>query len=230
MNAAGKWLVSLLLLGLAGLGASTVLDDRAESYYDEAFKRGLVTFALARALNGAVSVIQGTEIALQPAGVGVTLTPGEIVDPINDLIERFSWVMLASTTSLGMQRLMLEISASWGLRILVVAVLVLAVAGIWRRRSALDWGTIVRRLAIIVLFLRFAVPAGFIVNTLIYDAFMADKVTEAQTQIQETTRDVEAMEDVAQEPEESSVLDSFKEAFDRTAQTVDVRRRVTEMR
>ena len=220
---------SAALVALALLASSTVVDERAASYYDEAFKRALVTFALARALNGAVSVIQGTEIALQPAGVGVTLTPGEVIDPINDLIERFSWVMLASTTSLGMQRLMLEISAWWGLRVLVVAMLALVGWRLWQQRSTLNWGLVVRRLALLALFLRFAVPIVFIANTLIYDLFMADEVAQAQAQIEQTTSEVEAIESNV-EPVEPSMLESMKQMLDRTAQSVDVRKRVGEMR
>lgn len=36
-------------------------------------KRALVTFALTRTLNGVISVAQGTQLAFQPAGVGVVV-------------------------------------------------------------------------------------------------------------------------------------------------------------
>lgn len=224
-----KIATSALLIAAGALAATTVLDQRAETYYGEQFKRALVTFALARALNGAVSVVQGTEIALQPAGVGVTLTPGEIVDPINDLIERFSWVMLAATTSLGMQRLMLEISAWWGLRVLVVAMLALVLLRLWQRRETVSWGLLVRRLALLALFLRFAVPAVFIANTLVYEAFLEDDVVQAQRQIEQTTKEVEAMEE-GEDGADTSMVESMRRMLDRTAAAVDVRERVQAMR
>lgn len=37
---------------------------------------------------------QGTELSIEPMGVGVILTLGELLDPLNDLIEQFSNVLL----------------------------------------------------------------------------------------------------------------------------------------
>ena len=89
-----KWLFSVLLLLVAVLSVTPFVDQRAAADYEQLFQRAFITFALARTINGVISVVQGTEVALQPAGVGVTLTPGEILDPVNDLVERFSWIMM----------------------------------------------------------------------------------------------------------------------------------------
>ena len=102
----------ILLLLVAVLAVTPVLDQRAAQNYESLFQRALVTFALARTLNGVISAVQGTEVALQPAGVGVTLTPGELLDPVNDLVERFSWLMLGATVSLGVQQVLLELFLS----------------------------------------------------------------------------------------------------------------------
>jgi hypothetical protein len=66
---------------------------------DAGLKRALVSFATARALNGVISVVQGTEIVAQPLGVGVTLTPGQLLAPINELVKHFSDLMLAASMS-----------------------------------------------------------------------------------------------------------------------------------
>ena len=111
LSPARRWSVGAILVLLALLAATPLLDQRAADNYDSLFQRALVTFALARTLNGVISAVQGTEVALQPAGVGVTLTPGEVLDPVNDLVERFSWIMLGATVSLGVQQVLLEVSA-----------------------------------------------------------------------------------------------------------------------
>ena len=72
------------------------LDSASETHAEDALRNALVTFAVARTLNGVISAAQGTEVALEPGGVGVVLSVGEILDPINDLIERFSAVMLVA--------------------------------------------------------------------------------------------------------------------------------------
>ena len=104
-------LITTLLIGGVALAMSGKGEMLAENYVGQAFKRALVTFALVRGINAVVSVVQGTEVAIEPAGVGVTLTPGEVLDPLNDLIERFSWIMLLATTSLSLATQVLL--ASW---------------------------------------------------------------------------------------------------------------------
>jgi hypothetical protein len=54
----------------------------------------LSVYAVLRGLNAVISMAQGTELAIKPMGVGVTLTPGELLDPLNDMIEQVSSVLL----------------------------------------------------------------------------------------------------------------------------------------
>ena len=114
-GAARKWLAGILA-AVVVLSSVTSVDRYARADFDVLFQRALVTFALARTLNGLISAVQGTEIALQPAGVGITLTPGEILDPLNDLVERFSWIMLGASISLGVQQVLLDVGQWWGSR------------------------------------------------------------------------------------------------------------------
>ena len=106
---------SLLLTALIALSWTGLLDQEAQSATAATLKRALATYAVARGLNGVISVAQGTEIALQPVGVGLTITAGEILDPLNDLVERFSWLVLVACGSLGTQLLLSELLANiWG--------------------------------------------------------------------------------------------------------------------
>jgi hypothetical protein len=158
-------LSTILVVALAILSALPVIDRQAGADYDALFQRALVTFALARTLNGVISVVQGTELAIQPAGVGVTLTPGQILDPVNDLVERFSWVMLGATLSLGVQNVLLEISSWWGTRLIVA---LLAIGWLllrhFRRQPEARTDQILLRAFLLLLFLRFAVPLSLIAN------------------------------------------------------------------
>ena len=137
------WLVVAFLAYSSALGVLLEktplvrLDQRAASYVERTMARAAYTFAMVRGLNGMISVIQGTEVAVSPAGIGLTLTVGEILDPINDLAERFSWVMLVSTTSLGIQRILMEMSDWLGLQVLLTAGMLLLAVSAWRR----FWGS-----------------------------------------------------------------------------------------
>lgn len=191
-----------LIMGLAllvALSSFTVVDDFAKDDLDSLFQRALISFALARTLNGVISAVQGTEVALQPAGVGLTLTPGEILDPINDLVERFSWIMLGATISLGIQQVMLDVGHWWGLRavLLVLSLAWLAVRILRVRKSFAHPGTLEVFLLyalIASMFIRFAVPIALIANEAVYRLFLESRYLSSAQQLELAGQEIERIE------------------------------------
>ncbi|MHC3994724.1 hypothetical protein ACXWTF_07825 [Thiomicrolovo sp. ZZH C-3] len=160
--------VALSLLILAFSFAGT-LDKPGRANVDGAFKQALVVFGTAKALNAVISVVQGTEVGPP----GVTLAVGEVLDPVNDLIERFSWIMLASITSLGVQTIFMNIVTDPRFNYLLLA-LVLAY-NLWLFfRFARDEKsrTLFFKITVIMVFLRFSVPLMAIANDLVYTHFV----------------------------------------------------------
>lgn len=227
-----RWALAALVIGLVALSSVTSVDRYAEREYAELFQRAFITFALARTLNGLISAVQGTELALQPAGVGVTLTPGEVLDPVNDLIERFSWIMLAATISLGIQQVLLDVGQWWGLRVLVG---LLALGWLWLRlrRSAgpppgQESGQkrgrpaaerTLFQLLVIVLFVRFAVPVAMIANEALYQLFLEQRYQQSQQVIESAGADLERtaqrMEQAAAQAEGEEGAQGFLDAIGR---------------
>ena len=228
------WVLSILLLLAVILSSVSSVDRVAEADHKALFQRALITFALARTLNGVISAVQGTEIALQPAGVGVTLTPGEILDPVNDLVERFSIIMLGATLSLGIQQVFLDVGQWWGTRVLVA---VLGLLWIWARisKSTRPQSLLgnseqpLLRVFIIVFFLRFAVPVALIANEALYGLFLesryqhsAEVIETAGTQIKK----VSARPLIEESGEDTGLIETLERALDSTRETLDIRRRV----
>jgi hypothetical protein len=181
----GITLIAIILIALAFSG---IIDKTGEQYTDAAFKRALVTFGVARGLNGAISVAQGTEISISPGGLGLNLTPGEILDPVNDLIERFSWVMLMSSTSLGIQKIFLNISSALGASIIVAFIILPALLVLWQpTRVNPTLRKALYKLALMVLILRFAVPVAAIGSEWVYSYFLSKQYQES-TDLLENTR------------------------------------------
>lgn len=182
-----------LLLAVAWAG---VLDAPAGEYADAAFKRALVAFTVARTLNGVISVAQETEIALQPAGVGVTLMPGELLDPLNDLVERFSWVMLASTSSLGVQSVLLRMSNWWGVTVIVtlagLAALTVVLQPAWLGPHARRW---MLRFALAAAFVRFAVPLLLIATSAISGVFLQPEQEAATEALRRSSAEIQSITD-----------------------------------
>ncbi len=178
------------------VAALPITDDVGQEHVDTAFKRALAAAAIARGLNGVISVAQGTELGIQPAGVGVNFTPGEILDPVNDLVERFSWIMLLATSSLGIQKVLLEMSEWQGIFIALALVALLLIASHFftsneRAKSVLG------RLFLFLLLLRFMMPLIAVANDYVYRHFLEANYIEssaalrsAQEQIGEINSEV----------------------------------------
>jgi hypothetical protein len=180
------WLVVAILACSSALGVLlgktplVRLDQRAASYIENTMTRAAYTFAIVRGLNGMISVIQGTEVAVSPAGIGLTLTVGEILDPINDLAERFSWIMLVSTTSLGIQRILMEMSDWLGLQVLLTAGMFLLAVSVWRQFwGSIDLRSLGVRLVMLAVVVRLLIPAVALASETIYDRFLNVQYEEA---------------------------------------------------
>jgi hypothetical protein len=216
------------------LSFRATVDEVAEDEFEALFHRALVSFALARTLNGVISTIQGTELALQPAGVGVTLTPGEILDPVNDLVERFSWIMLAATISLGIQQVLLEVGQWWVLRS-IVAILAIAWLGFWltRRRPRAGFPRhfehVLFMALIVALFLRFSVPLALVLNEWSYGQFLETRYRQSVEVIESAGREIEQAATPADaEPAaaESGIGSMLRRALESARQELDLDRRL----
>jgi hypothetical protein len=173
---------TLLLLSAAAvmLGAWLApLDAPAMQRVDAGLKRALVSFASARALNAVISVVQGTEISAQPMGIGVVFTPGQVLDPVNDLVERFSNAMLAASVAFGVEKVLISVGGYWPASLLLTIV---TLGWLWRRYHSRSpaW---LSRLLLILLMVRFAVPAVMLGSDLLFEKFLAADYTANQQAI-----------------------------------------------
>jgi hypothetical protein len=180
--------VSLLAMLAVVLGAWLApLDAPATAQVEAGLKRALISFAAARALNGVISVAQGTEVSVQPLGVGVTLAPGQLLDPINDLVEQFSNLMLAASVAFGLQKVLIAIGGYWLISLWLSGA---AVAWtLWRMRQPLvpSWLT---GLLVAGLMLRFAIPMATLGSDLLWQKFLASDYEASQQVIQTATGQV----------------------------------------
>ena len=221
--------VTFTVLLLAVLAALGTVDESGRHYADEAFKRALVTFAVARTLNGVISVAQGTEVAVEPAGVGVNFTVGQILDPVNDLVERFSAVMLVATTSLGIQNILLKISAWWGVSLFLGMAAVFYLVTVWSPSEKLQkLGTAAVRIFLVAAFMRFAVAALIIGSNLVFNTFMAAEQLAATQALETTTVEVQAISAQAEAPpvEDQTLMQRLGSMLDESLESMNVKERL----
>lgn len=147
-------LLLLLCLILACVPLQWFMDDSLA----DMLKVTLSVYALARSLNAVISVAQGTEMSIEPMGVGLTLAPGEILDPLNDLVEQFSDVLLLASASLGIQQIVLLLADKPVVRVVLAGLTLLSVLVIATNKLRPQWQQGLFRLVIVLTLLRLVVP------------------------------------------------------------------------
>lgn len=186
--------VALILIGVMLIAIwSSILDQRAAKDVEAGLMRAGLTYASARGLNAVISVAQGTEVNVG-VGLGATLSVGEALDPINDLVEQFGDLMLLATVSFGVQKVLLLI----GQHIIVKIGLTVALCA-WAGLLLLDvsrplW---LRNLLVITLLVRFAVPVAALGTEVIFGEFLEPHYKSAQVGVDQS---MAAVKEVARRP------------------------------
>lgn len=179
-----RMLPLLVLCVVVGCAWLAPLERAATPQVESGLKRALASFAAARALNAVISVAQGTQVAVEPGGVGVVTAPGQLLDPINDLVEQFATLMLWASVAFGAQLALLKIGAYWGVSVLLS---VAALAWAWTHWRGLSsgWPT---RLLVALLLVRFAVPLAALGSDAAFRGFLAQDYEAAQSDIERSAR------------------------------------------
>lgn len=225
------WSLSLLFILAIVFNLNQALDVSSQHFIDKAFNRAIITFGIAKSLNGVISVAQGTEVAIQPAGIGINLTPGQILDPVNDLVERFSWIMLASSTSLGIQKIFLSMSVwsyfNYTFVFILLLALLLLFAHSWRFRQARIF---ILRTALFLIVLRFAVPVAGLANESVYKIFLENNYIESTQQLDSTAENISDLNrrEPLNQPDikKKSVWESAKAFYNSTSEMLDISQKI----
>jgi hypothetical protein len=215
-------LVTLLLVAALACSWLAPLDTAANSQIDKSLKRALVSFAAARALNAIISVAQGTELSLQPMGVGVNLTVGQVLDPVNDVIEQFSTLMLVASVAFGIQKVLLAIGAHWTISVLLTAAAAAWAVLAFRQRRSPPW---LAQVLVVVLMVRFAVPVVTLGSDALFQQFLAADYAVSQQVLARTTLQLDKASPAAGPADKQGLLErmsgwagsqgaAWKERFD----------------
>ena len=109
-----KFTQPILIMALLIVSWWGAVDNLAAYVNGESIKDAAIIYGVARSINGVISLIQSAEIG---AIVG-SVRPGELLDPMNDLIERFSSVMAWSLSSLVLQKVLLSVFSSYSFKVI----------------------------------------------------------------------------------------------------------------
>jgi len=200
------------------------LDTSSMQIHDDAFERAFGAFAIAKALNAVISLIQGTELSFTPIGVGLTFSVGEILDPLNDLVERFSMIMLLSTISLGIEKLLLTLSFSTFIKVALTLSTLGLVVLIWLKKAPTSFlFSLMMRLFLLLVLLRYAAIIFVSFETMFYNSMLKDEFTNSTLILEKTHKELKHIESASEKIQMSGAKDSswYSASSDKYTQVIE---------
>ena len=167
-------LVAVLIVGLACAWAAPI-DDEATKVVDRGLTRALITFASARALNAGLSLVQSTTV-----GLGASISPGQLVYPLNELVGQFAELMLAASVSFGLMKILIVIGSSKAISLLLTLVTLAWGWMLWQGKLRPSW---LSKTLLVFVLIRFAVPVASMGSEVVFNQVLADTYAAAQSGI-----------------------------------------------
>lgn len=180
-----KVIVLLAVSALVALAWLDLLDERASGHMMGVMMEALTAFGIAKVLNGAISVLQSVELSIGVASV----TVGEVLDPLNDLVEMYATLMKLSIGSLVIQNLLMEIVSTLFFKVLIaITGLIFALSVLVR---GLDGSTVPFRLFVFSVFLRFAVVLAVGCSSIVDGLILEKRLVETVQAVDNFTQQVD---------------------------------------
>lgn len=168
-----------------------------------------VAYATCRVINASVSIIKESTLQLEPAGVGMSLAVGQVLDPIDDMTERLSDVLVTAITSLGVQKLAYLISVSLAPPVFSIFLFILSVI-VWFNNDRLkSFQKTIMRFALLIIIARFCLPISSLANEFLHKHFFANQISDARKELESGSIELDKLKEFSF-PEVDGVLGTIE--------------------
>lgn len=156
------------------------LDSQTQSYFQQTVSDAGAAYLTVRFIDAAVSVLDHAKGDLEPAGLGISVAPGEILEPVHEMAERTSDVLVTAAASVIVQEMLYEVGvvfAPW----MLAAICLLAALLPWINNDfAAHFRRLLIRIAILILVGRFFLPVSAAVNQVVHSEVLAPRIANAK--------------------------------------------------
>lgn len=160
-----------------------LVDERTDIYFEEVSQRSVSAYAITRGINAIVSVIKESNVLVSPAGVGINVAAGQVLDPLDDMTERLSSVLVLSIVSIGIQKMTMEIGQLFSFQ-LIGCLFPLLILPLWSRNQVLGKVvTFTAKLIVVLTILRFFLPGSMMLNNIFYTEFLEENIVQTKEKL-----------------------------------------------
>jgi hypothetical protein len=203
-------IASVLIISWTG-----ILDGISAEFLNDSFINAIATYGSARLINGIISVLQTTTIEAGAFFVGGSLSIGQMLDPINDAVERLSNVMTIAIGSILLQKTLLAITSSLLFKVLLtLSGLGLAISSFIKDAPYMQ---MLSKLFVFLVFIRLSLGFMLLLNLAVDQSYLSGQINNNQKEMKTLASRVdgeiaENNEKIAQEIEKLSIQEDSKGA------------------
>jgi hypothetical protein len=150
-------------------------------------------------------------VAASPAGVGLTMAVGQILDPINDIVERGCNVLETSIMALGALNILQELSQLFAVKILGGFLAVASVCRLFGYTAGLS--SFLVRVCLLLALVRFVLPVAALGNDVLDRAYFDQRIRTHQQNLEPFTSQHEPSFKAGDADQNTDFLDRLKDAL-----------------
>ena len=188
------------------------LDDKTDSYFADSMTKAGLAYGVCRVVNASVSVIKESQIQVEPAGLGVSLAAGQVLDPLDDMTERASNILVTAIVSLGIQKIAYELCVAFAPPVMGIGILILVGISLVKGGRATAFRRIVLKSVILLAVARLCLPASSIINAYLSEHYFSPQIIMAKDALSMTSPELERLKDMTM-PEADGVVETVKNGF-----------------
>lgn len=168
-------------------------DNMTINYIDSSISKAVVAFASARGINAIISMLKSSTVNMTPAGVGASISIGQVLDPVDDIVEKLSNVLLLSIVSLGIQRFLIEVAPFISINLLLnLSLLLIFFMLIIKKLRKTFLSNVVVKLLLCALILKFIFPFFVFLDWTTNKLFFEREYEVAKETLKETNEELSA--------------------------------------
>lgn len=204
-----------LIASVLTISWTGILDDISAEFLNDSFINAIATYGSARFINGIISVLQTTTIEAGALFVGGSLSIGQMLDPINDAVERLSNVMTIAIGSILLQKTLLAITSSLLFKVLLtLSGLGLAISSFIKDAPYMQ---MLSKLFVFLVFIRLSVGFMLLLNIAVDQSYLSGQINNNQKEMETLASRVdgeiaENNEKITQEIKKLSIQEDTKGA------------------
>ena len=189
------------------------IDKNTDSYFTESMTKAGLAYGICRVVNASVSVIKDSQIQIEPAGMGVSLAAGQVLDPLDDMTERTSDILITAIVSLGIQKIAYELCVAFVPALAGIAIVIFVGASFLKGDRASLLRRIVVKSIILLAVARLCLPTSSVINEYLNKFYFSQEITRAKDELTIISPEMERLKDIDM-PEIDGVLGTVKNGFD----------------